>query len=87
MLGVCQPNGSVIHYRGFIQAVNDTAGVNRTVNVVDVENYLRGVLPREVFRQLGQRRWWRRHERAAGLRGRGPNVRALAVAVPVRQDV
>ena len=36
---------------------------------------------------MGQRRWWRRHERAAGLRGGGPYVRPLADAIPVRQDV
>ena len=70
VLGVCQPNGLVIHYRGFIQAVNDTAGANRTVNVVDVESYVRGVLPREVFPSWGS---------AGG--GAGMNaLRAFAVA-------
>ena len=69
-IGVCQPNGSVIHYRGFIQAVNDGAGSNRTVNVIDVENYVRGVLPREVFPSWGS---------AGG--GAGMNaLRAFAVA-------
>jgi hypothetical protein len=48
VLGLCQPNGSVIHYRGSITALEDAAGANRTVNEVLVDNYLRGVVPREV---------------------------------------
>ncbi len=48
VLGVCQPDGSVIHYRGSITARNDGAGFTRTVNELAVENYIKGVLPREV---------------------------------------
>src|SRR5829696_8013406 len=44
VLGVCQPNGSVIHYRGTVRAYNDAAGNTHTANHVLVENYLRGVL-------------------------------------------
>ncbi len=47
VLGVCQPNGSIIHYRGTVRVLNDSGGVNRTVNDVRVEDYLRGVVPRE----------------------------------------
>ena len=48
VLGVCEPNGSVVHYRGAIHVLNDSAGDNRTVNEVLIESYLRGVIPREV---------------------------------------
>jgi len=46
-LGVCRPDGSVMHYRGAI-ALWDTHVGTRVVNSVLVEQYLRGVLPREV---------------------------------------
>lgn len=70
VLGLCQPNGSVIHYRGMITAINDSAGNNRTVNRARLENYLRGVLPREVSTSWGN---------AAG--GAGMNaLRAQSVA-------
>jgi hypothetical protein len=48
VLGLCQPGGSVVHYRGTITAMIDGAGANRTVNDVLLENYLKGVLPREL---------------------------------------
>jgi hypothetical protein len=47
LLGVCRSDGSVIHYRGSIEYW-DTSSGTRTVNSVFVEQYLRGVLPREV---------------------------------------
>jgi peptidoglycan hydrolase-like amidase len=47
VLGLCRPDGSVTHYRGTIQALTDGTA-NRTVNRLLIENYLRGVLPREV---------------------------------------
>ena len=47
VLGLCKASGGVTHYRGSIELVNTTVG-NRVVNDVDVENYLRGVLPKEV---------------------------------------
>jgi hypothetical protein len=47
VLGVCRPNGSVVHYRGTIRFWDTYAG-NRVVNSVLVEQYLRGVIPREV---------------------------------------
>ncbi|MFW2333699.1 SpoIID/LytB domain-containing protein, partial [Ilumatobacter sp.] len=47
VLGVCRSTGGVTHYRGAIEVVHTSAG-NRVVNDVDVENYLRGVLPKEV---------------------------------------
>lgn len=53
VLGLCQPNGTVVHYRGAITALNDAGGVNRTVNRTLVENYLRGVLSREVSTSWG----------------------------------
>jgi ribosomal protein S11 len=36
-----------LHYRGKIVAANGTEGENRTVNDVDIESYVRGVIPRE----------------------------------------
>ena len=48
VLGLCQPDGSVVHYRGSIGVLSDATGVNRTVNETYLQNYLRGVLPREV---------------------------------------
>jgi len=46
-VALCQPNGSVVHYRGSIRVSNETVGV-RVVNQLRVEEYLRGVLPKEV---------------------------------------
>ena len=47
LLGVCDAAGAVRHYRGNIFASNGTAGENRTVNDVEIESYVRGVIPRE----------------------------------------
>ncbi len=47
VLGVCRPDGSVVHYRGTIEFWDTYAG-NRAVNSVLVEQYVRGVVPREV---------------------------------------
>ena len=47
VLGMCNRNGTVTHYRGQITALRDSAGALRTVNTVGLENYLRGVVPRE----------------------------------------
>ncbi|MEI7506762.1 MAG: SpoIID/LytB domain-containing protein [Actinomycetes bacterium] len=47
LLGVCDAAGAVRHYRGNIFASNGTSGENRTVNDVDIESYVRGVVPRE----------------------------------------
>jgi Stage II sporulation protein/Putative peptidoglycan binding domain len=69
MLGVCQPSGQLTHYRGGVDLVDDGAG-NRVVNDVDIDDYLRGVVPKEVIASWGN---------AAG--GLGMNaLRAQAVA-------
>ena len=47
VLGVCRSSGSVTHYRGVVEFASTSFG-NRVVNELDVENYLRGVLPKEV---------------------------------------
>ena len=47
MVGLCEPAGPVRYYRGTITAVNGTDGENRTTNTVKVDEYLRGVVPRE----------------------------------------
>lgn len=51
--GVCVPadstyrNGRIRYYRGTIRAVNDGNGNKRTVNILNIEDYVRGVVPRE----------------------------------------
>ena len=47
LLGVCDSAGAVRHYRGNVFASNGTSGENRTVNDVEIESYVRGVIPRE----------------------------------------
>jgi hypothetical protein len=47
LLGVCDSAGAVRHYRGNIYASNGTSGENRTINDVEIESYVRGVIPRE----------------------------------------
>jgi peptidoglycan hydrolase-like amidase/putative cell wall-binding protein len=70
VLGLCNRNGTVTHYRGQISALLDSAGARRTVNRLGLENYLRGVVPRETPATWGN----------AGS-GAGMNVlRAQAVA-------
>jgi peptidoglycan hydrolase-like amidase len=53
VLGLCNSDGSVTHYRGSIQLVRDSAGANRVVNDINVENYIRGVISREVSTSWG----------------------------------
>jgi peptidoglycan hydrolase-like amidase len=59
LIGVCEPpstsypKGRVRYYRGVIRAVNDTAKSNRTVNAVDIDSYVRGVVPREMSASWG----------------------------------
>jgi SpoIID/LytB domain protein len=48
LLAVCEPDGTVRSYRGFIRAVNASDGANRTVNEVTLEQYLRSVVAGEV---------------------------------------
>ncbi len=70
LVGVCRPDGTVRAYRGGVIAVNGTAGENRTINRVRIDQYLRGVVPRESPASWGS---------AAG--GAGMNaLRAQAVA-------
>ena len=52
--GVCSSSGAVTHYRGQLEVL-DTTGGNRLVNDLRVEDYLRGVVPREVSASWGDR--------------------------------
>jgi SpoIID/LytB domain protein len=70
LIGVCEPSGIVRTYRGGIVAANGTAGEDRTVNDVALEQYLRGVVPREVAGSWGD------HANGAGMNA----LRAQAVA-------
>jgi SpoIID/LytB domain protein len=53
LLGVCEPptttykNGRIRYYRGSIRSTIDILGNRRTVNILNAESYLRGVVPRE----------------------------------------
>jgi len=46
MVSVCQPDGSIRHYRGSLTMTYGD-GATRTINTVNMEDYLRGVVPRE----------------------------------------
>ncbi|MBK5222926.1 MAG: DUF4214 domain-containing protein [Acidimicrobiia bacterium] len=46
-LGICLGGSDVRWYRGEIRAVADPVGIQRTVNALPLETYLRGVVPRE----------------------------------------
>ena len=81
-----ESSGSITHYRGTLELL-DAAGPNRVVNQLDVELYVRGVVPPRGVGQLGlgrQRRW---HERIARPGRRGAVVRPQGIALLVRQDV
>jgi peptidoglycan hydrolase-like amidase len=68
VLGVCNSSGRVTHYRGKIEVRADEGG--RVVNDVKTEDYLRGVVPKEISASWAD---------AGG--GKGANaVRAQAVA-------
>lgn len=47
LLKVCHNNGTSSYYEGFLRGAN-VDGSTRTINVVSIEQYLRGVVPREV---------------------------------------
>ncbi len=47
VIGVCQTDRSIQHYRGRIDVLSTSSG-NRVVNDVRVEDYLRGVVPKEI---------------------------------------
>jgi peptidoglycan hydrolase-like protein with peptidoglycan-binding domain len=69
VLGVCSSSGRVTHYRGKIEVRSEGDG-NRVVNDVKTEDYLRGVVPKEISASWAD---------AGG--GKGTNaVRAQAVA-------
>jgi hypothetical protein len=69
VLGVCDAGGKVTHYRGKIEVRSESDG-NRVVNDVKTEDYLRGVVPKEISASWAD---------AGG--GKGANaVRAQAVA-------
>ncbi|MDX2381420.1 MAG: SpoIID/LytB domain-containing protein [Acidimicrobiia bacterium] len=68
-LGVCDAGGKVTHYRGRIEVRSESNG-NRVVNDVKLEDYVRGVVPREVHA------YWANHGGGWGAHA----VRAQAVA-------
>lgn len=49
LLGLCEATGAVTKYRGRIDVLDAADGGNRVVNVVAVDDYLRGVVPREII--------------------------------------
>ncbi|MFM8836905.1 MAG: SpoIID/LytB domain-containing protein, partial [Actinomycetota bacterium] len=50
-VGLCEPRSAsanqVRYYRGVIRALNNTRNENRTINIARLDDYLRGVVPRE----------------------------------------
>lgn len=68
-IGLCEPGGSVTHYRGEIEVLSTSDG-NRVVNDVKTEDYLRGVVPKEISASWAQ----------AGGGAGADAVRAQAVA-------
>ncbi|MEY3988238.1 MAG: hypothetical protein RJB50_507, partial [Actinomycetota bacterium] len=50
-VGLCEPRTSsanqVRYYRGIVRAMNNTKNENRTINIARLDDYLRGVVPRE----------------------------------------
>ena len=53
LLAVCEAGGTVRYYRGSLLAVRDANGASRAVNVVPLDTYVRGVVPREVSAAWG----------------------------------
>ena len=51
-IGLCSPQRSITHYRGSIDVLSTSSG-NRVVNDVSTQNYVRGVIPREVSASWG----------------------------------
>src|SRR5262249_28307038 len=70
LLAACEPSGIVRSYRGDLIATSGTAGEDRTVNVLPIETYLRGVVGSEMPHAWGT---------AGGGRGAAA-LRAQAVA-------
>lgn len=73
-VGLCEPKANglnqIRYYRGLIRAMNNSKNENRTINIARLDDYLRGVVPRESPASWGD---------AAG--GAGMNaLRAQAVA-------
>ena len=49
-VGLCEPRAgghNVRYYRGVVRATNNARNENRTINLVRMDDYLRGVVPRE----------------------------------------
>ena len=50
-VGLCEPRSAsanqVRYYRGIVRAMNNTKNENRTINIARLDDYLRGVVPRE----------------------------------------
>lgn len=50
-VGLCEPRSStqyqVRYYRGIVRAMNNSRNENRTINIARLDDYLRGVVPRE----------------------------------------
>ena len=47
LLAVCEVGGVMRYYRGSLLAVRDANGASRAVNILPLDRYLRGVVPRE----------------------------------------
>lgn len=79
LLTICAGDGSKRTYRGALALVSG-AGVNRVVNTLPMEDYLRGVVPHESPASWGTRRAareWRRCRRRRWPHARTPRFRTV----------
>ena len=80
LLAMCEPGGTMRYYRGSLLAVRDANGASRAVNVVPLDQYVRGVVPREVSAVVGRSGQRSRLPSGQGAGDRGPFVRVVRVA-------
>ena len=84
---MCEPGGTMRYYRGSLLAVRDANGASRAVNVVPLDQYVRGVVPRRGLGFVGRSGQRSRLPSGQGAGDRGPFVRVVRVALLVREDV
>ena len=49
LIGVCEVDSTITRYRGYLDLLDASDGGNRLVNVVGIDDYLRGVVPAEMI--------------------------------------
>ena len=87
LLAVCEAGGTMRYYRGSLLAVRDANGASRAVNVVPLDTYVRGVVPREVSAAWGDQGSGSGLPGVEGASGRGALVRVGRGSLLLREDV